>query len=347
MGARKRTGRGKAENLYERAGIFYARVQINNREHRRSLKTDDRKIALKRLNAWLAEVSPYHGNDRHLFKEAANLWMEAGERQWKPKTAVGYVKLFKTLDARLGHLYWDQVDKALLQTFIAERRAAGNTTATINRYLTVISGIANHVKELPGWPEVNPVTLLAKKPLKPKRWHYVRPPAGDIEAYFDRMKGTFGDLCRFALLTGGRMDEIAGLKRDDVTDGRAHLWDTKSGHRTISLPAGAQEIAQRQPSSKSGYLFVSRHDSRYKRVSEMWREVVIRAQKMAQRDGRSLTRMRFHDLRHEYAIRYLENGGSIYTLKELMGHGTIGQTERYLRYLTPEQAERAKFGSAQ
>jgi len=74
----------------------------------------------------------------------------------------------------------------------------------------------------------------------------------------------------------------------------------------------------------------------------MWREVVSRAQKMAQKEGRALVRMRFHDLRHEYAIRYLENGGSLYTLQQLLGHSTIAQTEWYLRYLTPEQAAHAK-----
>jgi integrase/recombinase XerD len=73
----------------------------------------------------------------------------------------------------------------------------------------------------------------------------------------------------------------------------------------------------------------------------------IRAQKMAQRNGRKLTPMRFHDLRHEYAIRYLEAGGSLYTLQVLLGHGSIKQTERYLAYLTPAQQEKVKQGTTQ
>jgi hypothetical protein len=70
----------------------------------------------------------------------------------------------------------------------------------------------------------------------------------------------------------------------------------------------------------------------------MFREVVGRAQKLAQKEGARSRGMRFHDLRHEMAIRYLESGGSIYTLKKILGHGTIKQTEEYLDYLTPEQA---------
>ncbi len=340
MGASKRKRRSEPANLYERGGIFYARITVEGREHRRSLKTGDREEAARRLEKWLEGVSPYKGTIRHTWKEAAALWVTAGE--WKPKTLLGYTKLLRVLDEHFENHYWDQVDKAALQAFADKRREQGAGTATINRYLTVVSGIADHVRELPGWPDVNPVKLLPKKPRKEKRHPYIRPAPEDVEAYFARMKGTFGDLCRFALLTGARMDEIAGLKASDARGGKAQLWETKHKFRVISLSEEAQAIVDRQKAHKSGYLFVTRNGDRYKRVTEMWREVVARAQKMAQKDGRSLTRMRFHDLRHEYAIRYLESGGKIYTLQKLLGHSTISQTEWYLRYLTPEQAAAAK-----
>jgi integrase/recombinase XerD len=346
MGIRKRKRSDEPERLYQRNGVFYARVTVNGHEQRESLRTRDRAEAERRLEKWLEGRSPYHGTIRHTFAEAAELWLEAGE--WKAKTLLGYAKLLRVLNEHLGGLYWDQVDKARLQWLADELRkpregkAKGAGTATINRYLSVISGIADHVRELPGWPDLNPVKTLPRKARKEKRQAYVRPPAEDIEAFFARMQGTFGDLCRVALLTGARMDELALLKQSDARGGKLQLWDTKHKFRVISLTPAAQAIVERQPQHRSGYLFVTANGDRYKRVSEMWREVVIRAQKMAQREGRKLTRMRFHDLRHEYAIRYLESGGSLYTLQQLLGHSTIGQTEDYLRYLTPDQAERAK-----
>jgi integrase/recombinase XerD len=339
MGVSKRKRRGEPQRLYRRDGVFYARVTVDGIEHRQSLKTRDRAEAERRLERWLEGKSPYKGTIRHTFLEAAALWVSAGE--WKPKTFAGYRKLLNILEAHFGHLFWDQVDKATLMRFMDERREAGSGTATINRYLSVISGIADHVRELPGWPEINPVKLLPKKTRREKRRPYVRPPASHIEAYFERMHGTFGDLCRFALLTGARKDEVALLTADDAKNGKAQLWETKSKFRVISLPPEAQAIVERQPKHKSGYLFVTRNGDAYKRVTEMWREVMTRAQNLAQREGRVLHRMRFHDLRHEYAIRYLENGGNLYTLQKLLGHGSIKQTEWYLRYLTPEQAEKA------
>lgn len=346
MGTRKRAAKRGPENLYKRGSVYYARVTVNGHEQRESLKTRDRAEAEKRLEKWLADRSPYHGTIRHTFREAAALWLEAGE--WKAKTLKGYAKLLATLDQHLGELFWDQVDKARLQQLADDLRKPkpdgrkGAGTATINRYLSIVSGIADHVRELDGWPELNPVKLLPKKPRKEKRQAYVRPPAEDIEAYFARMKGTFGGLCRLALLTGARMDELAQLKSADARNGRLQLWQTKHEFRVIPVAGEALAIVQRQTEHKSGFLFVTSNGDRYKRVTEMWREVVQRAQKMAQREGRQLTPMRFHDLRHEYAIRYLENGGSIYTLQKLLGHSTIGQTEHYLRYLTPDQAANAK-----
>lgn len=337
MGKSTRKRDDEPDRLYKRGKYWYARVTVSGREHRESLKTGDRREAQRRLDAWLKARSPYHGTIRHTFMEAATLWLEAGE--WKPKTAAGYVKLLNILLAHFGEHYWDQVDKAALMNFMDARAQAGSKVATINRYLTVVSGIADHVRELPGWPEINPVTLLPKKSRREKRSRYIRPPAQDIDAYFARMKGTFGDLCTVALESGARRDELVMLHRDQAMGGRATFHDTKNGiPRTIEWTPRAREIVERQPVVRSSpFLFNTRNGSRYQRVTEMWREVVLRAQMMAQREGRKLTRMRFHDLRHEYAIRYLENGGSIYTLQKLLGHSSIRQTEWYLAYLSPDQ----------
>lgn len=347
MGNGKRKRGGEPTNLYERDGVYYARAQINGRERRKSLKTRSRREAERRLATWLKENSPYHGTVRATFKEAATLWLEAGN--WKPKTARGYAKLLTVLLRYFGEKYWDQVDKAALLEFMEHRKRAGSGVATINRYLTVISGIAKHVRELPGWPEINPVDLLAKKPRKARKWRYRRPPTESVEAIFARMHGTFGDLCRVALESGARMDELVYLLRDDARDGKATFVDTKSHvPRTIQWTPRAREIIDRQPKiAGSDYVFNSRNGGPYKRVTEMFREVVNRAQKTAQKEGRSFTRMRFHDLRHEYAIRYLEAGGNIYILQKNLGHSTIKQTEEYLDYLTPEQAAIVTTVSAQ
>lgn len=344
MGERSGSRHKDSENLYQRNGIFYARAQVGKREHRKSLQTSDRREAQRRLKRWLAELSPYHGTERHTYKEAVALWFKANAGQWKPGTEKRYGQSLAVLDAHFGDMFWDQVDKYALMAFVEKRKAAGRKVATINRDLTVISGIAKHVRELRGWPDDNPVDRVPKKPRKERRLPYIRPPAEDIEAYFERMPGTFGDLCRFALLTGARMNEIVTIGWAAAQAGNVTFHDTKNRlPRTIALNDEARAIVVKQPRPKdAGPLFTTRNGGAYKRVTEMFREIVNRAQEMAQRDGRTLTRMRFHDLRHEFAIRYLENGGNLYRLSKLLGHGSIRQTEWYLAYLTPEQADKAQ-----
>lgn len=350
MGISKRSRKREPDRLYQRNGIYYARLTVDGTEQRQSLKTSDRAEAERRLEQWLEGRSPYRGTVRHTFREAAELWWEAGE--WKDKTLKSYAQRLATIDTQFGDLFWDQVDKAKLQEFILwlktprprhnqpNPKPAG--TSTINRYLTVIAGIADHVRDLPGWPETNPVRSLPVKPRKEKNKQYVRPPAEDIEAIFARMRGTFGDMARLALLTGARKDELVTLKAADARGGKLQLWETKHKFRVISINVEARAIVDKQPAHRSGYLFNTANGGPYKRATEMWREIVKRAQNLAHKNGGAITPMRFHDLRHEYAIRYLENGGSIYTLQQLLGHSTIGQTEEYLRYLTPENAAEAK-----
>jgi integrase/recombinase XerD len=55
-------------------------------------------------------------------------------------------------------------------------------------------------------------------------------------------------------------------------------------------------------------------------------------------------RFRFHDLRHAFAVNALKAGMSIYSLCKHLGHGSISVTEKYLNYLTPEEALAAKAG---
>lgn len=347
MGKSKRKRANQPENLYERNGVWYARIQAGGVTRRESLKTRDREEAERRLEPWLKSLSLYHGTVRHTFDEAAARWLETGD--WKAGTTKRYIQSLTVLTKHFGHLFWDQVDKGALMTFIEARRREGRTVATINRDLTVISGIAKHVSHLPGWPDFNPVEKLPAKPRKAKKWTYVRPPNEDIEAYFKRMQGTFGSLCFVALRTGARLTELTRLRISDARDGKLQLWETKSRFRVITCPPDAQEVIAKEAGKRdpSEPVFITRNGGPYKRVTEMWREVVLRAQKMAQRDGRSLRRMRFHDLRHEFAIRALESGRSLYTLRDHLGHSTIKQTEEYLRFLTPEQAEIVRSRSSQ
>lgn len=338
-------GKGQgARHLYRRGEVWYGCVTVSGRKHRRSLQTTDHREAERRLTQWLASLSPYHGTTRHTYADAVVIWWDAHQGAWKPKTEYGYQKVLSVLDRHFGNLDWQQVDKARLMAFAAARRAEGVAIATINRNLSVLSSIANTVRELDGWPDLNPVDQLPRRKRREKRLPFIRPTEACIERVFARMHGTFGDLCRFALLTGMRRDEIVYLERRHCHGDEVQIVDQKNRTAPSVIPIciEAQAIIARQTQTSSPYLFVTRAGTHYKRVTEMWREVVARTHKLTQREAVPFTPFRFHDLRHEFAIRYLKSGGSLYQLQKILRHSTIGQTEWYLSYLTPDQAEHVR-----
>lgn len=50
------------------------------------------------------------------------------------------------------------------------------------------------------------------------------------------------------------------------------------------------------------------------------------------RDKAKLEDFRFHDLRHTFATRLIQNGVDLYKVKELLGHKTIAMTMRYAHH---------------
>ncbi len=152
------------------------------------------------------------------------------------------------------------------------------------------------------------------------------------------------EVARFAVETGMRQDEIVQLEWSciDLERSLAIIHKTKGSKvRTVPLTTGAKLILQRQPRPpKGGIVFWKRDGVTLDNVSNIFAKW---SRKLSQRND-GFTRFRFHDLRHLFAVRYLQNGGSIYTLQGVMGHTSVKTTEIYLAYLTPDQQHSAKLG---
>lgn len=142
-----------------------------------------------------------------------------------------------------------------------------------------------------------------------------------------------------------RKSEIASLKRHHVFGDEIQIVEQKNHGivgTVIPISPEARAIIERQPVGRSPFVFETRDGGLDQRITEMFRDTVRRAQIRAQREGQHLTPMTFHDLRHEYAIRFLKAGGSLYALQKILRHSTIAQTEWYLTFLTPDQSDRVR-----
>ena len=333
------------ENLYQRNGVFYARIQVSGAERRVSLKTKDSREAKRRLKVFLTENSPYHGTIRRSFDDVVGDFLDEARSRLKPKTIERYEVSALQLEKKWGGQWWDAVTKRAVVEYIDERKADGAKIPTIRRDLTVLSQAAEWAMER-GIGAINPVAEIGKRQLRYKKPTFVRPNAESIEATINAAYGNLRPLARFLLTTGMRLDEAATLRRDQVDEARkvATLFDTKNRRsRAVALNDAALACI----GDGKDYLFPSRLGGPYKQASTNWQEAKARARKTAQKEGWRYTPFRLHDLRHIYAIEYLANGGNLYALQRQLGHGTIRQTEEYLQYLTPEEARLAVDRSAQ
>lgn len=132
-------------------------------------------------------------------------------------------------------------------------------------------------------------------------------------------------LCiRLAVHTGLRWGELRTLQwRHVIDEPRPHLVleGTKSGRvRRVPLSVGALEAIEglRQISTS---VFVSP----YRSVNPC--TLFYRNRNRMPEDNRVL--WHWHQLRHTFACRYLERGGSLAALQRMLGHSTSRMTERY------------------
>lgn len=137
---------------------------------------------------------------------------------------------------------------------------------------------------------------------------------------------------RLALLTGLRYGELHRLRWRDVRwdpDPALILEKTKSKKvRRVPLSSEAVGLLKTAYQHKRSFYVV---ESRAKTAGNIYK-------RSAEKCG---FRWRFHQLRHTFACRYLEAGGTPAALKEILGHSTIKLTERYSRL-----SEKAVFEEA-
>ncbi len=347
------TRRGKLDpNLYWRGGVIWARIQIAGREVRRSLFTSDRTEARRKLATIKkdAERIRFGEDGRRKYEEAVVAWVESGFGGVKESSAHRYRVSLRQLHAHFAPLYLDQISARSIGQYVRERRretGAGN--ATIRRDLSALSRLIAHACAM-GWMEDNPAKAWDRSVIKQAKFIIERVDQKSYDEVRSGCSPTFAAYMDFCLAEGTRADEAASLKRTDVNwrTGAATLLG-KTGRRTITLSArGLETLRGVPPHLISPYVFWTPYGERYTRPSQRFTEHRSAAQKRAQRAGKPFKRFRLHDLRHEYAIRFLMAGGpngspgSIYKLQQHLGHSSVKTTEIYLTFLTPEQASVAK-----
>jgi integrase len=128
---------------------------------------------------------------------------------------------------------------------------------------------------------------------------------------------------RFAVGTGLRWSELTRAQRSDVERGMLVVSQTKSTKiRRVPIPADLLGEIRGRIGRLAAYS---------------WKSPGSFARAVRRASG--VERFHVHQLRHTFACRWLERGGSLAALQQILGHASIVTTQRYAR-LTDEIVRR-------
>lgn len=318
----------RARGVYRRGDSPYWWIDVilpNGVRIRQSAKTENRQQAVTLLAKFKVDA----------FKQSAfgvkqrRSWQEAVVRYLALKSNLRSIedvrRICRKLDPVLGKLMLDRIDGDVVCKVIEHERAKGNKPATINRYLALMRCLLRTARDEWQWIEVIPKIRLLRGEVERDRWLTREQAASLIAACSPHLAA----MVRFALATGCRASEIAGLEWDRVDIARSTAWlnQTKNGTpRGVPLNRDAVAVLKEQVGKHPRYCFTYRGQPiRYELTNNAWETACRKAK---------LTDVRFHDLRHTWASWHRQAGTSCDELKDLGGWKSRVMVDRYAKFAT-------------
>lgn len=255
---------------------------------------------------------------------------EAAYRLWLSPTLAG-----KPLrDIKPIHL--ERIKKTMTE--------AGRSAQTIRHVLAALRQVFNFAKRHGLYAGDNPVSLVKKPSADARRLRLLTHDEADrLLAALAERESNVHDMALLALHCGLRAGEIFSLTWGDVDMERGVLIlrDTKSGKTRAAYmtEAVAAMLGAMERRGHNDLVFLSANGGRIVQITETFNRVVAA---LGFNNGVTDPRQKvvFHTLRHTFASWLVEQGVDLYSVKELMGHGTLTMTERY-SHLSPDKLRRA------
>ena len=306
--------------LFKRGPVWWMSFSHNGQRYRRSTETEDRKLAQRIFDKLRGEIA--EGNwfeklpgEGYRFNELMEKYMR--EHSAVRKAASSHLRdksLIAHLNPKFSEMYLTDITTAMISEYKAQRRAEGASPRTVNYELTLMSHAFNMAIKEWEWVKDNPVSRVKKERLHNtiERWLT----SEEEEKLMKASAAWLQEIIVFAIHTGLRLSELLNLKwhQIDLDRGTLTIYEQKNrGVDTLPLSITARTLLER----KSGlhmehdcHVFQDKDGGR-----RNTRSLQIAFSRALKRAG--IEKFRFHDLRHTFATRLVQQGVGIYEVQKL------------------------------
>jgi len=318
--------------LYKRGSVWWMNFSHNGEQFRRSTETEQKKLAIRIFDKLKGEIAegkwfPHLEGEDRTFNDLMNRYMKEYSVIYKaPSSHLRDKGLEKHLRSFFGDSLLTQITPNMISEYKLKRRADGVSPRTINYELSLMGHTFNLAMKEWEWVKDNPVMRVRKERVnnKVERWLTL----DEEQKLLVSSSLWLREIIIFAIHTGLRQGEIMDLKWSQINFTRKTMIITEQKNRAVdTLPLNATVLdllANKVPGvlDPDKRVFVNHLGNR------IGSSVIIRAFHLAEKKA-GIKKLRFHDLRHTFATRLIQNGVDLFTVQKL---GRWKNTSMVMRY---------------
>ena len=307
--------------LYRRGKIFWFSISYQGKRMQESFKTDNRKLAEKLYAKVLTDI--VEGRYFETTKLKTTKFEEMTDKYLKEHAHSRDPRTVKTLLTFFTGYMLSEIKTRVIAEF-RNRRLQKVKPATVYQELALLRRMFNVAIKEWEWCKDNPVSRLSfsvGNRNARSRWLTMEEENLLLEKATNPI--WLRSLFMVALHTGMRRGEILDLRWQnvDLLKRLIRIVKSKNGEkRGIPMSNTLVNLFKgMNVRDISGRVFPISGSS----LRQAFDKVIEKAK---------LEDFHFHDLRHTFATRLVQNGVDLYKVKELLGHKTIAMTMRYAHH---------------
>jgi len=318
--------------LYKRGTVWWMSFTHQGQQYRRSTETEDRKLAQRIFDKLKGEIAEGKWFERlpggnYTFTDLIEKYLK--EYSATHKASSSHVR-DKSLAAHLLEVFGDQylldITPAMISAYKVRRRKEGASPRTVNYELTLMShAFTLAIKEWE-WLSNNPVKKVKKERLPKPIERWLSP--DEEERLLTKSPVWLREIIIFAISTGLRESELLDLKWSQVDTKRktVTIFDQKNRDiDTLPLNEKAWSVLMDRMKHRTAHCDFIFPSARNTRIGN---RNLLRAFYKAMEEA-GIQNFRFHDLRHTFATRLVQNEVDLYAVQKLGRWKNVSMVQRY------------------